>query len=146
MMWLGLFFVGCAESEKEIEQMRYECEEDGVMNNFYIYLSFPNPKTIKNLRINRIRNGKNIETFDLKPSGASIFVEKNIYTHDSYQFIVDDGKPFLLTDVKTKFNIHCPMLFGKCRKSCGIDTGKMNGEAYDRIDGIFLQKEGYKGE
>lgn len=145
MLGLGLFFVGCAEREKAIEKIRYECEEQGIMNAS-MYLSFPDLETKKHVKINRKKDGKVIDTFTLEIKEAMLYTDKKIYTHDTYEFIIDGEKPFVLTDVKTKLNMHCPMLFGECRISCGIDRGKMNGKEYDRIDGIFLQKEGYKAE
>jgi len=109
-----------------------------------MYLSFPNPEKIKNVKVNRIKDERIIESFEIKPNSPSIWIDRDFYTHDTYEFIIDGEKPFVLTDVKTRLNFHCPMLFGECDIVCGIDKGKMNGEPYDRVDGIFLQKEGYK--
>jgi len=145
LLLVGIFLAACATSEKEIAQMKYKCEEQGIINSFGITLSFPNVEKIKKIKINRIKDGTVIETFEAYPEHSFVSIDKDFYTHDTYEFIIDGEKPFILNNVKTKLNFHCPMFLGECKVDCGIKEGKMNGKLFGPTDGgIRLQKEGYK--
>lgn len=143
LVLLGGLLSGCSASQKEIEQMRYQCEEQGIINPFHIDLSFPNVEKIKKIKINRERDGRILESIEMPLRDPFIWVNKDFYTHDTYEFIIDGEKPFVLSNVKTKLQTHCT--WQGCAYPCAIVEAKINGKPFvGNGSGVRLQKEGYK--
>ena len=143
LLIIFFYYSGCSASQNEIDQMRYQCEEQGVINPFYLSLSFPNSKKIKNIKINRKKNGKIIESFAVQPNDNGIWIKNDFYIHDTYEFIIDGEKPFILTAVKTSLQTHCT--WQGCKYPCEIDEAYLNGKQATIINnGIEIRKEGYE--
>ena len=46
LLIIFFYYSGCSASQNEIDQMRYKCEQEGIINPFNIDLSFPNEEKI----------------------------------------------------------------------------------------------------
>ena len=140
---LGLFISGCTASEEEVNQKQRMCEHEGIINPFRIDLSFPNVNNITKVQVNRIKKGVIVESFDASLNGYTTWVKKDFYTHDTYEFIIDGEKPFVLSNVKTKLQTHCT--WQGCNYPCEIIDATINRKRSRIVSGgIELQKEGYE--
>lgn len=138
----GLFVLGCSSSLslEEIKKMEYKCETEGKLNAFYVHLVFPENEKTKKVKINRIRDEKIVESFEVKHHES---INRPFYAHDTYEFLVKGEEPFILTNMKTRLNPRCHH-YG-CKPICEIEYAKMNGKDFGPSDeGISLQKNGFK--
>lgn len=145
LLIIFFYYSGCSASQNEIDQMRYKCEQKGIINPFNIDLLFPNEEKIKKISITRIQAGKVLESIEIPLKDPYIWLHKDFYTHDTCTFIIDGEKPFVLSNVKTKLQTHCT--WQGCDYPCAIISAKINGKPFvGNGNGIRLQKEGYKEE
>ncbi|MFH0708770.1 MAG: hypothetical protein V2A75_01050 [Pseudomonadota bacterium] len=138
------YFTGCAITSEDVETMRDKCENQGIVNPLRIYLSFPFEDDIKRIKINHSKNGIIIDSFDVYPKNNFISINKSFYTHDSYEFIIDGQKSYILNDVNTSLETHCT--WQGCEYPCIIKDYKINGANpfSGGGGGIVLKKKGYK--